>query len=1017
MRKGGALDRILKYAAPATGDPGTDAMNAAAQAANGPAGMGLLQMPDPTKADDDEKNKTQEALRMAHELDSKNKEINGLRQQLQEAKMDTMRTQLKAEIEQEQTRMRDSLQQEHQKVREEMRKEQDNLRNQIRAEQKELDKKQSELQIADAQQKGNITAAKAQYEAEHTAAEADHKARLAVEQAQHQAQLDKDLSAHDVQIAQNKADSLMDIARQTTDMYVKQTEKARSDADKYFAGQQQQFDSSHPVISPALQSRLDGAMKSVGRVGKALSTMTGMAPSPLAKSASQGEVPQQQYPQQQYPQQQYPQQQYQQQQYPQEEYPQQQQPAPQPGDQQHFLQKWIADSDQIVDHLKARANLENEIYRLKATKGDPEVIAALSNLQDNYRQSYDRMYKDVMARANKGDEAAKEQMAQIGDMMYSSWATGPSDYDKMRMRYQYEQQAKKNEENNHGFWATVKGMLTPDETFNHVGEWMRERDMYKRRGTDMNWWYNDPNDKEHMNDAQRRAWQAAAARGLGTSTLGHIGWTAGSLADDALTVGSDAAMVAGLVGAPFTGGTSGVVGTTLAAGSQAAKKFTIGAVKNYLKNLAKQQLKQQLKTVGRDAMSAGEHFFARQAKSGAKKLAQQQTGNWAARTGKGIVNYFNPVQAARIGVGNPVSGFKSMAINGGLFRGGLGYLTNGGHNPFTANEYSLKYGWGRPEWDQYLFDENDPRAQNGNMRYSPTENNMLFRNQNNEIEKYPGGKSVMDATTGVREVDPYEDFMGYINAKSQPTLTKSGNAMQQFLEKWAVAPQQQQQQPKYDPNQWSTGEIGQVYGQTYYRLRQNGHTFNVSKEEYDNHKRRPASELPQPVGQAPQTSQQQSIGSNTSSQSQAVQNQPRPAGYFGLNNTSEYDRQSYQNSPYWDRRMTTGAYGHPMLNKVVDTMSKFGPMFGLPAFNFFPTRPMLANKTERYDPDTYAVAVANSRAHIIPREGHQSEAGQQATEAWGNYINGYNHFAGTDTSGGWVNDPGRAIRQMYGNLA
>lgn len=263
-----ALTRLIKGAAAIPqDDPGATAMQSAAELAKGPAGMPLLKLPkeEPGKEDS---STGQDAIRMAHELDSKTKEINGLRQQLQESKFDTMRTQLKADIAQEQTKMRESLHQEQQR-----------MHDKIRAEQKELDKRQSLLQIAEAQHKAN-----------NIASEAEHKSKLAVEQAQHKAQLDSDVSAHDAEIAQHKADSLMDIAQQTTDMYVKQTEKARTDADKYWWSQDQKFKENHPAISPALQSRLDGAMASVGRVGKSLQKMMGDPMQGQAvKSASQGQ--------------------------------------------------------------------------------------------------------------------------------------------------------------------------------------------------------------------------------------------------------------------------------------------------------------------------------------------------------------------------------------------------------------------------------------------------------------------------------------------------------------------------------------------------------------------------------------------------------------------------------------------------------------------------------------------------------------------------------------------------------
>lgn len=794
MRKGGALDRILKYAAPTTGDPGTDAMNAAAQAANGPAGMGLIQMPDPTKKDDDEKNKTQEALRMAHELDSKNKEINGLRQQLQEAKMDSMRTQLKADIEQEQTRMRESLQQEHRKVREEMRKEQEQIRNQIRAEQKELDKKQSELQVAEAQQKGNITAAKAQYQADYTAAEADHKAKIAIEQAQHQAQLDKDVSAHDVQIAQNKADSLMDIAQQTTDMYIKQTQQARSDADKYFAGQQQQFNDAHPAISPALQSRLDGAMKSVGRVGKSLNAMTGMEPSVLSKTA--GQVDEEQV----------------------QEEGQQPEP-PKLGTREHYARSWIIDSPNVADHLRQMAYLDNEISKLKATGGGkPGQVAMLEDIRRDYGDRYNAMLEITKRHAAAGDEDAKEYLAQVGDLEDSGWFIGQSDLDKIRSSWLEEQKAKQEGKLWRGTKEVAEEAVVPEQTWKYLKDLIRERAMYERRGTAPNWWHTDPlAENSHMNKAQKRAWLAAAQRGIENSGIGSMWGALWRGADDAWTAASDAGIIAGTAAAPFTGGV-GLVGTGVGLGMKGLKKVLWGTAVKLAGKKAAEALAQRAARVSAKFGSNFGRFATRQARSFEKATAAERAARQGESFGRAAVAFpwrhmaqpmLQPVRHFRQGFGHVGSSLIDRASMAGAL--GVGKALTGDIN---SQGYDPELGWyhqnntmlgktlyqqpDEPNWYPQLnpsgveLSEKDSR----NTRMSPYTLMGARKNLNGQVWFHNNGEMVLDPTEapGNLRQNPYvktwdewnknqrnQGVADYVNG-----MQKSGSTVHQFMEKWAV---------------------------------------------------------------------------------------------------------------------------------------------------------------------------------------------------------------------------------------
>lgn len=224
------LTRILTKCA-GGGDPQVQALQTAAQMAKGPAGVALPTIPEKPEAQvvDDK------ALQAANkEVDSKKKEIDNLRHQLQEAKLDVLKIQMKSDLADQQTKMRESLQ-----------KEQTQMFEKLRQEQKELDKRQLEFKME----------------------EARHKSDMAAAESAHQAKLDKSVAAHDVQIAENKAKSLIDLANQSAKQYSSMMEQARKHSDAYFADKSKQYDAAHPAIGPALQSRIDASLNAISRLG------------------------------------------------------------------------------------------------------------------------------------------------------------------------------------------------------------------------------------------------------------------------------------------------------------------------------------------------------------------------------------------------------------------------------------------------------------------------------------------------------------------------------------------------------------------------------------------------------------------------------------------------------------------------------------------------------------------------------------------------------------------------------
>lgn len=769
-----ALTRIIKQAGQASPNPEAEAMEAAAHQATGPASMPLIKMPKPGE-EEKGADEGKDTIRMAHELDSKSKEINGLRQQLQEAKFDTMRTQLKADIAQEQTRMREFL-----------RKEQQQMHDKLRDEQKQLDARQSQLKMQEAEIKAN-----------NIAEQADHKAKISIEEAQHRAQLDSDVSAHDAEIAQRKADSLMDIAKQTTDMYVKQTEKARTDADKYFADRDKAFKANHPAISPALQSTMNAAMSSVGRVGKSLQKM--QVDAPLQKMALMQEggpdiINGRTYggPS-----------------------PTVNTPAPDPtrpspgamaGEASRF-QKWMpADANNLTDYAKAIATQENELARMRGEGASRDEIKAFQQMHAESKANFESLRKRTEAAAKAGDAKAKEMMAQYGDLNDDSgawWWYKESDLDKLRHQYKNQK-----EEEGHGWlYRTARGVGHMIDFIGGTAEQEAQRRqadrMYARRGLSRTMMGG-----EGKTDAERAAYNAVTSRGL------NSGW-----GRDALEISGQAALdgltLAGTVA------TAGTAGAALRGGALAGKALATQAAKQGLKTVAKQTAKKPLTGAIGEGMSKGWQAGRQAVVEGGKKGLLGANGQ-IARTGRGI---WEGTKGAVHGAGQELLNSRNAIANAKGFWGTSkaiaaqpwkAYTTAGKVYGRYIMPYALAYKpIGAIDLLQGTFaGTGGSNYMNEDGSYRQMNRNMYYLNRRGNVDMYNGQQ--LNGQTGEIEDRPspmtMTEYLQNLRANGYGMQKASG--VQNFLEKWAapaIAPGPSKATPeqnKLTPKPFKTMEKG-----------------------------------------------------------------------------------------------------------------------------------------------------------------------------------------------------------------
>lgn len=171
-------------------------------------------------------------------------------------------------------------QREQEKLEQQRRKEIEAKENEIRGLQHELDLERverqkmtnrHELDMQMRQEEAKLKAEKDRLEKERFQL-VQEKARqdnmFKAEEMRHQATLDKATFKQEAEIAKAQAKSTADMAKQQAQMLIATNEKARQASDKYYAEASSKLNQSHPAISPALQSQLDGAIASLDRFRK-----------------------------------------------------------------------------------------------------------------------------------------------------------------------------------------------------------------------------------------------------------------------------------------------------------------------------------------------------------------------------------------------------------------------------------------------------------------------------------------------------------------------------------------------------------------------------------------------------------------------------------------------------------------------------------------------------------------------------------------------------------------------------
>lgn len=227
------LYNLVKHAsAPAPQDtPGGQAMAAAAKIATPP---GAPPMPQPVESSQSEAtavDPTAEQQKHLQDIAKKDKEIQDLRTQTHELKLDLQRMQMTSELQKQQQAMLDK----------------------VRAEQKLLDKKQTEFHSH----------------------EAAHKANLEKETARHEVMRAKADAKSLADIANRDAESIKSNAEQNAKNYVKMVEDARKTTDSYMASKEKAFAQTQeaakknsPYVSVSLRSNIDGALAAAKNIGK-----------------------------------------------------------------------------------------------------------------------------------------------------------------------------------------------------------------------------------------------------------------------------------------------------------------------------------------------------------------------------------------------------------------------------------------------------------------------------------------------------------------------------------------------------------------------------------------------------------------------------------------------------------------------------------------------------------------------------------------------------------------------------
>lgn len=225
------LKLLVKVASSVPQDKGSQAMAAAAQAAKPAGGIPLpktIEEESPAEGalSAEQQQREQEKLEQQRrkEIEAKENEIRGLQHELDLERVErqkmTNRHELDMQIRQEEAK--------------------------LKAEKDRLEKERFQLVQEKARQDNMFKA----------------------EEMRHQATLDKATFKQEAEIAKAQAKSTADMAKQQAQMLIATNEKARQASDKYYAEASSKLNQSHPAISPALQSQLDGAIASLDRFRK-----------------------------------------------------------------------------------------------------------------------------------------------------------------------------------------------------------------------------------------------------------------------------------------------------------------------------------------------------------------------------------------------------------------------------------------------------------------------------------------------------------------------------------------------------------------------------------------------------------------------------------------------------------------------------------------------------------------------------------------------------------------------------
>lgn len=196
----------------------------------------------------------------------------------------------------------EKLQAEKEKLETQRRAELEKKENEIRGLQHELDLERVERQKAIAenelkeksrQQEEQFKQEREKLDAERQKLEQDKALQSNTQQAElikHQADMERETSKQVADIAQQKAKAIEDIAKQNAQQYVKTTQQAQQQTNRYFADQQKKFKEDNPTMSTALQNQIGNAVSAAKSVANHHRKIAAFIPvpgvEPIKKKAS-----------------------------------------------------------------------------------------------------------------------------------------------------------------------------------------------------------------------------------------------------------------------------------------------------------------------------------------------------------------------------------------------------------------------------------------------------------------------------------------------------------------------------------------------------------------------------------------------------------------------------------------------------------------------------------------------------------------------------------------------------------